>query len=41
MNKRGFFGYYFLTLYDAIQKRYVEEHDIASNKSDLRQNEKC
>jgi hypothetical protein len=41
MNKGAFSDISFLQpLYDAIQKEYVEEHDIASNKSDLGQNEK-
>jgi hypothetical protein len=41
MNKGAFSDISFLQpLYDAIQKEYVEEHDIASNKSNLGQNEK-
>jgi hypothetical protein len=36
MNKGAFSDISFLQpLYDAIQKEYVEEHDIASNKSNL------
>lgn len=41
INKGAFSDISFLQpLYDAIQKEYVEEHDIASNKSNLGQNEK-
>lgn len=40
-NKGTFSDISFLQpLYDAIQKKYIEEHDIASNKSNIGQNEK-
>tara|TARA_R110000868_G_scaffold98253_4_gene270334 strand:+ start:9913 stop:10500 length:588 start_codon:yes stop_codon:yes gene_type:complete len=40
-NKGTFSDISFLQpLYDAIQKEYIEEHDTASNKSNLGQNEK-
>lgn len=41
LNKGTFSDISFLQpLYDAIQKEYIAEHDIASNKSKLGQNEK-
>ncbi|WP_367771626.1 hypothetical protein AB3G33_16260 [Flavobacterium sp. WC2421] len=41
INKGTFSDISFLQpLYDVIQKKYIEEHDIASNKSNLGQNEK-
>tara|TARA_R110002126_G_scaffold171761_2_gene320532 strand:- start:372 stop:959 length:588 start_codon:yes stop_codon:yes gene_type:complete len=41
INKGTFSDISFLQpLYDAIQKEYIVEHDIASNKSNLGQNEK-